>query len=75
MAAVALALLLAGACGNGDDTRECHTCTTTESCDGDQECVVASDGNRRCFEVGNATCPLGRVSVARAPTPVPTATP
>ena len=75
MAAVASMLLLAAACGNGSDTRECHTCTTTESCDGDQECVLDVDGAARCFEVDKATCPLGRVDVGRAPTPVPTAIP
>jgi hypothetical protein len=79
MAAVALMLALAAACGNGDDTRECHTCNATESCDGGQECVLATDGAQRCFDLDRATCPLGRVDVGRAsplaPTPTPTATP
>ena len=74
MAAAAVMLALAAACGSGD-TRECHTCTTTESCDGGQECVLAVDGAQRCFDVDRATCPLDRVDVGRAPTPTPTATP
>lgn len=76
MVAVVLALV-AGACGDsgGDDDRACHECSTNESCDGDQECVLAIDGELRCFEVDEATCQLDRVEVGRAPTPSPTATP
>ena len=43
--AVALAAGIAS-CGDGggDDDDEFHTCTVSEDCDGDQECVLAVDG-------------------------------
>ena len=75
---VVLAVALAGiGCGggSGDDDRACRTCSTTDACDGDQECVLASDGRQRCFELDEAACTVGRVTVGRAPTPVPTAAP
>ena len=64
---VALALLV-GACGDdsGDD-RQCRTCTVTENCENDQECVLATDGNLRCFELDRATCTLDRVEIGRQP--------
>ncbi|MCC6847075.1 MAG: hypothetical protein IT294_01140 [Deltaproteobacteria bacterium] len=76
MAALLLAMV-AGACGDsgGDDDRACHECSTNESCDGDQECALAVDGELRCFDVDKASCTIGRVEVARAPTPTPQATP
>lgn len=71
-----LLTVIAGACGDGgsDDDRQCRKCSTNESCDGDQECVLAVDGEPRCFEIGDATCKLDRVKVGRAPTPTPTPT-
>ena len=65
--------LVAGACGDGgDDDRECGTCTVSEDCDGDQECVLAADDNLRCFEPDREVCTLGRVDIGRKPTPTPT---
>lgn len=61
--------------GGGDDDVECHTCTVNEDCDGDQECVLAVDDRLRCFEPDRTQCTLDRVTVGRAPTPVPTVTP
>ena len=58
-------------CGLG----ECGTCTVDEDCHGNDVCVLAVDGNKRCFDRDDATCTLDRVEVGRAPTPVPTATP
>lgn len=78
MAILALALASIGAaCGDGgsDDDRECRTCATSEACDNDQECVLAVDGDQRCFETDKATCTLDRVEVGRAPTPAPTPVP
>ena len=72
---VAALALVAGACGDGKDTRECHTCHVDENCDHDQECVPAVDDHLRCFDVGEATCRLDPVDVARKPTPTPIATP
>jgi hypothetical protein len=74
MMVVALAFV-AAACGGDGDDRACRPCNTDDGCDGDQECVLAVDGAQRCFEREDATCRLGRVEVARAPTPVPTAVP
>jgi hypothetical protein len=69
--------LIATACGDGggDDDRACRPCVTSDGCEKDQECVLAVDGEQRCFETDEATCKLDRVEVARAPTPSPTATP
>lgn len=80
MGILVVALALMGvACGDGDsgggDDRQCRTCMVSETCDGDQECVMAVDGNLRCFETDRATCTLDRVPVARAATPTPGATP
>jgi len=72
---VALALLGAACGGGGGDDDECRTCTVSEDCHGDQECVLAVDGNQRCFEPDKATCTLDRVEVGRAPTPSPTPIP
>lgn len=71
----ALALLGVACGGGGGSDDECSTCTVSEDCHGSDECVLAVDGNRRCFDPDEATCTLDRVSVGRAPTPVPTATP
>ena len=68
---VVVLALVGAACGDNGDDRECHTCTVTENCDGGQECVLAVDDNLRCFDVGDATCRLDRVNVARKPTPTP----
>ena len=79
MRILVVALALMGvACGGGDgdgDDRQCRNCTVSENCDGDQECVLAVDGNLRCFENDRETCTLDRVPVARAATPSPAATP
>jgi hypothetical protein len=73
---VLAAAMAAGGCdGSGDDDGACRTCATADACDDDQECVPAADGQQRCFELEEATCTVGRVTVARAPTPAPTATP
>jgi hypothetical protein len=76
--AVAVGVLLAalalgiGACGgDGDDEDECRICSVDENCESDQECVLAVDGNQRCFETDQETCTLDRVEVGRAPAPVP----
>ena len=69
---VALALFGAACGGGGNDDRECQTCTVNEDCHGSEECVLAVDGNLRCFDPDDATCKLDRVTVGRAPTPVPT---
>ncbi len=71
---MALTLTIA-ACGggDGDSDRECNTCTTSENCQGNDECVLAVDGNLRCFDRDDSTCTLGSVEVGRAP--VPTAIP
>ena len=73
---VVLALgLVAGACGDSgddDDDRECGTCAVSEDCEGDQECVLATDDNLRCFEPDRDQCVLGRVTIGRAPAPTPT---
>ena len=72
---VALALTVT-ACGGGDKgDLQCNTCTTDENCHGSQVCVLAVDGNQRCFDPDDATCKLGSVDIGRAPTPVPTAIP
>ena len=72
---LAVAIAGIGCGGSGDDDRACRPCSTSDVCDGDQECVAAADGRQRCFELDEATCTVGRVTVARAPTPVPTAAP
>jgi hypothetical protein len=72
---VVVLALTAVACGGGGGGDECSTCTMSEDCHGSDECVLAVDGNRRCFDPDEATCTLDRVNVARAPTPVPTPTP
>lgn len=72
---VALALMAAACDGGGGDEGECNTCGTDEGCHGNQECVLAVDGNHRCFEPDNESCTSGRVLIARAATPTPTATP
>ncbi len=77
MGILALGLAVIGvACGDssGDD-RECQRCATSESCENDQECVLAVDGEQRCFELDRDTCTLDRVEVGRAPTPAPTSVP
>lgn len=76
MRILVVALALTGvACGGGSGggDRQCNTCTVDEDCHGSQECVLAVDGNLRCFDPDEATCTLDRVSISRAP--VPTATP
>lgn len=78
MGILAVALAVIGvACGDsgGGDDRECRTCATSETCENDQECVLAVDGDQRCFEIDKATCTLDRVEVGRAPTPAPTPVP
>jgi len=73
---VVVLALIGVACGSGGgDDRECGTCTVDEDCHGNDVCVLAVDGNKRCFDRDDATCTLDRVEVGRAPTPVPTATP
>ena len=73
--AVALASL-AAACGDSSsDDRECRICATSEACENDQECVLAVDGEQRCFELDQAACTVDRVEVGRAPTPTPTPVP
>jgi hypothetical protein len=72
---VALALLGAACGGGGGHDRECNTCTVSENCKGDQECVLAVDGQLRCFDPDEATCTLDRVEVGRAPTATPTPVP
>jgi hypothetical protein len=69
---LALALLVPACGDDSEDDRECRTCTTSEVCENDQECVLAVDGEQRCFEVDQETCQLDRVTVGRAPTPAPT---
>lgn len=78
MGILALALAVMGvACGDdsSDEDRECRRCSTSESCENDQECVLAVDGEQRCFELDQVTCTLDRVEVGRAPTPAPTPVP
>ncbi len=69
--ALALVVMACGGGGGDDDDQECRTCTVSEDCDGDQECVLAVDGERRCFESDEVTCTLDRVKVGRAPVPTP----
>lgn len=72
---VALGLaLFAGACGDGnsDEDRQCRPCTSDAGCDSDHECVLAVDGENRCFKDDKDTCKLDRVDIKRAPTPSPT---
>lgn len=71
---VALALIGA-ACGDSGDDHECQPCKETSNCNGGQECVLGVDDNLRCFDIGDATCQLDKVNVARKPTPTPIATP
>ena len=71
----ALALLGVACGGGGGSDDECSTCRVNEDCHGSDECVLAVDGNLRCFDPDDATCTLDRVPVGRAPTPVPSATP
>lgn len=78
MGILAMALAVMGvACGDdgSNDDRECQRCVDSEVCDNDQECVLAVDGEQRCFEIDKATCTLDRVEVGRAPTPAPTPVP
>ncbi len=73
--ALALALIGVACGGGGDDDLQCSPCTVSENCESDQECVLAVDGNLRCFETDKASCTLDRVPVERASTPVPVPTP
>lgn len=78
MGILAMALAVMGvACGDDSskEDRECKRCVTSESCENDQECVLAVDGEQRCFELDQAACMLDRVEVGRAPTPAPTPVP
>lgn len=70
---LAAMVVLGGGCGDSssEDDRQCRTCTVSENCENDQECVLAIDGQRRCFELDRETCTLDRVPVGRAPVPVP----
>ncbi len=73
-----LVLALMGvACGDGGggDDDECSRCAVSEDCKSDQECVLAVDGNLRCFEPDSEQCTLDRVPIGRAPTPLPAVTP
>ena len=74
-ALVAVMAVVAAACGgSGGDDHACRICKVTEDCKSDQQCVLAIDGELRCFENDENSCTVDRVPVARA-TPLPTATP
>jgi hypothetical protein len=78
MGILAAALAVLGvACGDdsSNEDRECRRCATSDTCENDQECVLAVDGEQRCFELDRATCTLDRVEVGRAPTTGPTPVP
>lgn len=73
---LALALMTAACGGGGGDSKQCRTCTVDDDCKSDQQCVLAVDGVKRCFDDDKNSCTVDRVPVAReSPIPEPTSTP